>query len=175
MQLSRVCGLLVCCLMSLGHVMPAPSPQEPSFELPVELVGFPVIIAAVRISTFIRKLAYALNPQTYFSRSKRFAITHDEEILDVAQADKELVAELGGNYCIYERTCVKYASNTLRRGHRDRNFDWNEIFSHYKTSPDPMKDNYLLSVFLGDIVGSPRLCRQLSKRGRTCDDRTLSD
>jgi hypothetical protein len=45
--------------------------------------------------------------------------------------------------------------------------------SEYKSSPDPMKENYLLSVFLGDVIASPKLCHLLAKRGRSCDNATL--
>ncbi|CAD6201353.1 GSCOCG00000156001-RA-CDS, partial [Cotesia congregata] len=207
MELSRAWILLVCCLLAIGHVTSAPNPQEPAFELPVQLVGFPVIIAAVRITNFIKKLAYSLNPQTYMGRSKRSV--QDEEILDIDQVEKKLIAELGEKVCIYERTCAKFAAITLKKGYRDPNLDWDEIFRYlypfklelyihglsatfvclsskysivyllyftsvlfystlsclqYKSSPDPMKENYLLSVFMGEIIGSPRLCHQLSKR-----------
>lgn len=62
MQLPRTLVLFGCCFLALTLVTAAPNPQEPFFELPVQLVGFPVIIAAVRITTFLKKLAYSLNP-----------------------------------------------------------------------------------------------------------------
>ncbi|XP_076760757.1 uncharacterized protein LOC143429166 [Xylocopa sonorina] len=177
MRLSRVFHLLGCYFLAVTLVSAAPAPQqEPAFQLPLELVGFPVLIAAVRISNFVKKLAYSLSPDTYVSRVKRAPqLVHDEEILDVGQVEKKLVSELGTNVCIYERICAKYASQTLRKRSRERALDWNVVFSEYKSSPNPMKENYLLSVFLGDIVGSPRLCHQLAKRGRGCDEAARTD
>ncbi|XP_046618552.1 uncharacterized protein LOC124304401 [Neodiprion virginianus] len=174
MELRRTLVILGLCLLAIKSTTAAPSPQEPAFEIPVQLVGFPVIIAAVRLTNFVKKLAYSLNPETYVSRARRSAIRAvDEELLDVGEVEKRLVEELGSDVCVYERVCSRYATKTLQRRSRDRVMDWDYVFSQYKVSPDPMKENYLLSVFLGDIVGSPRLCHQLAKRGRACDESTL--
>ncbi|XP_076640724.1 uncharacterized protein LOC143352281 [Halictus rubicundus] len=176
MRLNRAVFFVGCYFLALSLVAVSPTPEEPAFILPVQLVGFPVIIAAVRISNFVKKLAYSLNPATYASRTKRdLPLIYDEGILDVGQVEKKLVAELGSNVCIYERICAKYANRTLRNRSKERDLDWNVVFSEYKSSPNPMKENYLLSVFLGDIIGSPRLCHQLAKRGRGCGGATSSD
>jgi len=57
-------------------------------------------------------------------------LIHDEEILDVGQIEKKLVAELGNNVCIYERICVKYAEQTLQRRSWERVLNWNKIFRY---------------------------------------------
>lgn len=68
---------------------------------------------------------------TYIKRMKRaLPLIHDEEILDVGQVEKKLVAELGNNVCIYERICVKYAERTLQRRSWERVLNWNEIFRY---------------------------------------------
>lgn len=66
MRLTSAFFLLGCYFLILALVNGAPRPEEPTFELPVQLVGFPVIIAAVRITNFVKKLAYSLNPGIFF-------------------------------------------------------------------------------------------------------------
>ncbi|GLV37707.1 uncharacterized protein CBL_13980 [Carabus blaptoides fortunei] len=147
------------------------APQQPTFELPVQLLGFPIIILAVRLSNFVKKLAYSLNPRTYMSRTKRELITADDTIIDMDEAEKRLVAELGEHVCIYNRVCLHYAERAkLNKSRSLRTLDWDDILRQYKGSPDRNKEFYLLSVFLGDIVASPKFCNQLAKRGRNCSE-----
>ncbi|PBC30527.1 hypothetical protein APICC_06981 [Apis cerana cerana] len=130
MRLTQVSSILGCWFLAVMLVDAAPNPQEqPFFNLPVQLIGFPVIVATVRITNFVKKLAYSLNPETYVSRVRRdLPLVHDEEILNVDQVEKKLVSELGNNVCVYERICAKYATQTLQKRSRERVLDWDIIF-----------------------------------------------
>ncbi|XP_066158302.1 uncharacterized protein [Euwallacea fornicatus] len=141
--------------------------QEPTFELPVELVGFPVIIVAVRLSNFVKKLAYSLNPSTYASKRERRSIS-DEEMINMIEAEKRLVTELGQNVCIYPRVCLHHAEKSRKFGPQHLEINWDDVFNSYKASKEKQKEFYLLSVFLGDFLASPKFCNQLVKRGRSC-------
>lgn len=141
----------------------AQAQNEPAFELPVQLIGFPVIIMAVRLSNFVKKLVYAVNPKTYQKRSRRSLGE-----MDVIQVEKRLISELGERVCIYENVCRDYADRANSLDGENKVLDWENVFTKYEDAPKDNKKFYLLSVFLGDIVASPELCRQLAKRGRSC-------
>ncbi|KAK9758899.1 hypothetical protein QE152_g565 [Popillia japonica] len=160
--------VFIVCLIVLYAARDAEA-QTSSIQLPVELVGFPVIVLAVRLSNFVKKLAYSLNPNTYVSRARRSIASDD--MIDMVEAEKRLVAELGESVCVYTRVCLHHAEKARKSIGRTRyNVDWDEVFSHYKTTADKNKEFYLLSVFLGDFIASPKFCNQLAKRGRVCKD-----
>ncbi|KAI8122119.1 hypothetical protein FF38_05692 [Lucilia cuprina] len=132
---------------------------DPLFELPVQLVGFPVIVLSVRLSQFAKKLAYSLNPNTYRARSKR-----DTALLayDADVAQKEILREFGPRACILEEPCRIHASRPGRAS--QTNLNWQEVFSNYKVQSTGMKQWYLLSLFIGDAVRDVPLCHLLAKR-----------
>jgi len=61
MQLPRTFLRFGCYFLVLTLVTVA-GQNEPLFEIPVQLIGFPIIIASVRIINFLKKLTYALSP-----------------------------------------------------------------------------------------------------------------
>ncbi|XP_030372503.1 uncharacterized protein LOC115622635 isoform X2 [Scaptodrosophila lebanonensis] len=141
---------------------------DPLFELPVQLVGFPVIVLSVRLSQFARKLAYSLNPNTYRSRSRRDAA--HPLALDAELAQKQIISEFGPHACILEEPCRVHASRAASQrgssngGNATPHAPWAEVLSNYKVQSTGMKQWYLLSLFIGDAVRDVPLCKHLAKR-----------
>lgn len=155
--------------------------QEPAFELPVQLIGFPVIIMAVRMSNFVRKLAYSLSPSTYRRNIRSAAngvlipfddknnnsnrsIAVDENSIDFDKVENYLVAQLGADVCVDESVCLRHVQMSgLKTGD-----DWYRVLGQYASLPPKQGQFYLLSLFLGDLIKSPKLCRHFTKVGRNC-------
>ncbi|CAB3377269.1 Hypothetical predicted protein [Cloeon dipterum] len=147
---------------------------EPPFTLPVQLVGFPVIIMAVKFANFLKKLTYSLNPKTYVGRVRRGALdpsllrehlTHGryDGDLDISNVEHQLVAEMGPDVCLFETICKKYSMHK-------KSLEWEDVVKEYESYAGNRKKFYLLSVFLGEIVSSPKLCHQIATRpGRSCE------
>lgn len=167
MDVKKVCYIWTLFSLLLFDCLMEGSTEQTSFELPVQIVGFPFIIMAVRLTNFVKKLSYALNPATYRSRNRRELTLSDPEPFDAAEVEKYIVSEFGAKACVFERVCAHYATRAVAQPRQQ--LDWPDVFSQYKRSPDQAKEFYLLSVFLGDIVGSAPLCLQLGKR-RSCDN-----
>lgn len=50
-------------------------------------------------------------------------------MIDMDEAEKRLVSELGENVCIYQRVCLYHAEKAARSSPKDKpDIDWNEVF-----------------------------------------------
>ncbi|XP_062709837.1 uncharacterized protein LOC109419680 [Aedes albopictus] len=170
---------LVALLSTTSYSGTSVKAQEPLFELPVQLIGFPVIILSVRLANFAKKLAYSVNPKTYQSRSRRETLAGageltEEEIsrmaVDIAQAERRILHEFGPKACIEEEPCRLHAVRSTRTAAAPGDYqpDWNDILKNYKVRASGMKQWYLLSVFIGDYIRDVQFCKQLAKR-LACD------
>ncbi|XP_060841729.1 uncharacterized protein LOC132922299 [Rhopalosiphum padi] len=155
--------------------------QESPFELPVQLIGFPVIIVAVKMSNFVKKLAYALSPSTYRRKAKRdlqaaTSASGSLSSLDVLKAQEMILKEMGPDACVYEKVCSAYAE-AAALAKKDRHngkagvdrMDWEKIISGYMETGAAKKKYYMLSVFLGDVLGSPEFCSRIVRKIKRCD------
>lgn len=64
---------------------------------------------------------------TYISRERRSVVSDD--MIDMVEAEKRLVAELGENVCIYTRVCLHHAEKARKStGKTSYNVDWDDVF-----------------------------------------------
>ncbi|XP_050532023.1 uncharacterized protein LOC126900388 [Daktulosphaira vitifoliae] len=149
--------------------------QDSPFELPVQLIGFPVIIMAVKMSNFVKKLYYTLSPSTYRSKTKRevsseYVMDHR---FDILKAQDMILKEMGPDACVYEKVCKAYAEKTAlnKSNNKEDKMDWDKIISGYMEAAEPKKKYYMLSVFLGDVIGSPEFCSRIVRKIKRCEQK----
>ncbi|VVD03703.1 unnamed protein product [Leptidea sinapis] len=85
MRTNVLFGIILVVFMCFQFV----SNQETSFELPVQLVGFPFIVGSVKLTNFLKKLGYSLSPEPF----------------DAQEVEKYIVGEFGTRACVFERVC----------------------------------------------------------------------
>lgn len=66
--------------------------------------------------------------ETYTSNRLRRSISSDE-MINMIEAEKRLVAELGDNVCIYPKVCLYHAQRSRKTaGDKELVVDWDEVF-----------------------------------------------
>lgn len=75
----------------------------------------------------MKKVAFISFLETYAGRARR-AIESDE-MIDMVEVEKRLVAELGENVCVYSKVCLHHAEKARKEnGNNRQSIDWDDIF-----------------------------------------------
>lgn len=48
-------------------------------------------------------------------------------MIDVGEAEKQLISEFGDKMCIYPKVCLYYAEKSKKTNSRNYNIDWEDI------------------------------------------------
>lgn len=65
--------------------------------------------------------------ETYVSKRERRSISN-EEMINMLEAEKRLVSELGNNVCIYPRVCLHHAEKARKSGSMQVEVNWDDVF-----------------------------------------------
>lgn len=68
-------------------------------------------------------------PDTYTSSNRTKRAIDNDEMINMMDAEKRLVTELGENVCIYPKVCLHHAEKARRTGGGQKvEVEWNDIF-----------------------------------------------
>ncbi|XP_055380691.1 uncharacterized protein LOC129611525 [Condylostylus longicornis] len=130
--------------------------QEPVFDIPVQLVGFPVIALSVRLANFAKKLMYSLNPGTYKTISKR---SYEKHAPFIFQIKTNIIEEFGEDSCVENATCESYAMQ------EEPSLEslFSVVLRMHQENMSNQNRSRLLSSIIGSLTKDSHLCSALGE------------